>query len=118
MNNYHIITLTDRFSYEPVELQGGFLSIQLAADYLDHLINTLKDQGFNLRRLNRQVSISDLVTIEIKQTDQCHWKRGTLPEEFSSNLETDLQMLRKYIHESEERVEQYLEELSEMTETF
>jgi hypothetical protein len=113
MITYHIITLRDRFDYEPVELPGGFLSVHLAADYFDHLINTLTDHGFDLRRLNRLVSISDLVTIEIKQTDQCHWERGTLPEEYTTNLESDILKARKYINESEERLEQFYEELSE-----
>jgi hypothetical protein len=94
------------------------LSVQLAADYLDHLINALTDHGFNLRRINKLVCYSDLVTIEIKQSDQCHWQRGDLPEEYSSNLTSDIQRMRKYIHESEERVEQYHGELAEMASVF
>lgn len=116
MRNYYHITLRDRFNHEPISLPGGFVSIHETADYLDYLVNELAGQGFEMRRLNRLVSISDLVTIEIKQTDQCNWERVTLAEEFASNKESDLRLIRKYIQESEERVEQYFQEMDEFAE--
>lgn len=117
MQNFYHITLRDRFNHEPISLPGGFVSINETADYLDYLVNELAGHGFEMRRLNRHVLISDMVTIEIKQTEECHWERGTLTEEFASNLESDLRLMRKYILESEERVEQHYQELADMTET-
>ncbi|TDK43472.1 hypothetical protein [Algoriphagus] len=114
MNIYYALFLTDNFNYEKTQLPGGFISIQLAADYLDRLINELNSEGYDFRRSNRFVSYANLAEIEIKQTDQCHWERGNLPEEFASNFQNDLQLIRKFIQESDERNDQYLQELEDM----
>lgn len=114
MNNYYTIALTDKFNYGKTQLPSGFMSIRLAADYFDHLINTLADQGFSFRRINRSACFSDLVTMEVKQTDQCHWEQGNLPEEFTSNFQNDLQLIRKFIQESDERNHQYLQKIEDM----
>lgn len=115
MNIYYTIALTDKFDYGKTQLSGGFLSLHLAADYFDHLLNALSDQGFSFRRIDRLACYTDLVTMEVKQTDQCHWERGSLPEEFASNFQNDLQLIRKFIQESDERNDQYLQELEDMT---
>jgi hypothetical protein len=114
MNSLYIINLTDNFNYEKTPLPGGFLSIHLAADYLDLLINELNGEGFDFQRSNRLISYSNLAQIEIKRTDQYHWERGNLPEEFASNFQNDLQLIRRFIQESDERNIQYLQEIEDM----
>ena len=112
MKNLFVITLMDHFRWNPIELSGGFFSRSLAADYLDRLVNHLADQGYEIRRHPFTIEVSNLVTIQIKPTDQMHWQRSDNPEDLRQIIESDIEKVISYINESEERLDQFHEEFA------
>ncbi|WP_075350498.1 hypothetical protein [Algoriphagus marinus] len=118
MNNLFVITLIDHFQCNPIELSGGFFSRSQAADYLDQLVNHLADQDYEIRRRPSWIEVSNLVTIQIKPTNQIHWQRSDNPEDLREIFESDIEKVINYISESEERLIQFHEELVEIEGSF
>lgn len=114
MKQLFVITLIDQFRYNPIELSGGFFSRSQAADYVDRLVNHLADQGYEIRRQSFSIDVSNLVTIQIKPTEQIHWQRSDNPEDLREIFESDIEKAISYINESEERLIHFHEEFAEI----